>query len=73
MRTRAVLWPLALALGALVTAGPTPALGEPADFWSSLGGKRRKRETPLADLADRARPAVVHVRGVAPPEDEASG
>jgi serine protease Do len=76
MRSRAVLWPVALALGALVIAGPygtKPARGESAELWSTLAGKRHKRETPLADLADRARPAVVHVRGVAPPEDEAAG
>ena len=76
MRTRVVPWPLALALGfstAAGAAGPNPGQAEPADFWSTLPGKRHKRDAPLADLADRARPAVVHVRGVAPPEEEASG
>src|SRR3954471_8103629 len=73
MRTRAVPWPLALALGALIAAGPRPTHAEPGDLWSTLPGKRHKRETPLGDLADRARPAVVHVRGLAPPEEEAAG
>ncbi|HEY8925427.1 MAG TPA: trypsin-like peptidase domain-containing protein [Polyangia bacterium] len=76
MCSRPVRWSVALALGALAIAdlgGTREARGEPAELWSTLPGKRRKRDTPLADLADRARPAVVHVRGVAPPEDEASG
>jgi len=74
MRTRAVPWPLApaLALG-LLAAGSPRAQAQPAELWSTLPGKRHRRETPLADLADRARPAVVHVRGIAPPEEEASG
>ena len=39
--------------------------------WTTLARGHGARAASLADLADRARPAVVHVRGVAP--DESAG
>jgi serine protease Do len=51
-------------------AGSGAEAAEPALWTTVPQGKRRK--SPLADLADRARPAVVHVRGLAPP-DESGG
>lgn len=42
-----------------------------APFWTTLPRAPHSRPVPLADLADRARPAVVHVRGIAPPEEGA--
>jgi serine protease Do len=41
-------------------------------FWTTAPRGARRPPAPLADLADRARPAVVHVRGIAPPEDDAT-
>jgi serine protease Do len=39
--------------------------------WTTLEGGQGRRITSLADLADKARPAVVHVRGIAPEEPDA--
>ncbi len=40
-------------------------------LWSTLERGKDRSVTSLADLADRARPAVVHVRGIAPDEPDA--
>lgn len=53
-----------------LTRRPARAHGEPGALWSVLPPHPRRLSSPLADLAERARPAVVHVRGVAPPEDD---
>ena len=42
-------------------------------FWTTLPPATPARPMPLADLADRARPAVVHVRGIASPEEGGGG
>jgi serine protease Do len=68
---------MAIALGAWSGRGsPAPAAPPDAsvrstdqELWTSLPRGQTNRRVSLADLADRARPAVVHVRGVAPPED----
>ena len=66
--------PVVLAFSALaVAAAAEPASPSPGTLWTALPGRRHRLEAPLADLADRARPAVVHVRGIAPPEDENPG
>lgn len=49
------------------SAGVLHALAADAPLWTTLPMPRR-RTTPLADLAERAMPAVVHVRGLLPPE-----
>jgi serine protease Do len=62
-----LIWPV----GALLALAP-PAVAQ-APFWTSLPRPARRPPAPLADLADRARPAVVHVRGVSPPDDDGHG
>ena len=42
-------------------------------FWTVLPRTTHRPASPLSDLVDRARPAVVHVRGLAPAEDDADG
>ena len=63
---RQLLWPAGLLL-----AAHAPAAAEP--FWTTLPRPAHRPPAPLADLADRARPAVVHVRGTSPPDDDAHG
>ena len=58
-------------LGLLGSRAPANA-GENG-FWTVLPRTTHRAPSPLADLVDRARPAVVHVRGLAPPEEDASG
>jgi len=62
-----LLWPAGLLL-----AASAPVAAEPP-FWTTLPRPAHRPPAPLADLADRARPAVVHVRGTSPPEDDAHG
>jgi serine protease Do len=51
-------------------AAPSPSqIPTDPQLWTALPRGKGSRYVSLADLADRARPAVVHVRGVAPPED----
>ncbi|MBC8131647.1 MAG: trypsin-like peptidase domain-containing protein [Deltaproteobacteria bacterium] len=60
-----------LAAGACFLGAAPAGAAEPPP-WTTLGRGPASHVTPFADLADRARPAVVHVRGIAP-EDSASG
>src|ERR1700690_4143803 len=57
---------------ALVLATASPAAGAATPFWTVLPRPTRRPSAPLADLAEHAPPAVVHVRGTAPPEDGAA-
>ena len=50
---------------------PETAQADEAPFWTHLPHPPH-RTTPLADLAAKAMPAVVHVRGLAAPEEGAS-
>ena len=59
--------------GATVVLVETRAGAAEAPFWTVLPRAARRPAAPLADLVDRARPAVVHVRGLAPPEEDAAG
>src|SRR3954470_13111473 len=76
MPTRPTVLALAVLVGAVVeprvTRGPAWAHAEAGALWTVLPSRPRRLSTPLADLAEKARPAVVHVRGVAPPEDDSS-
>jgi serine protease Do len=47
-------------------AGGGRAVAADAPLWTTIAPPRR-RTTPLADLAERAMPAVVHIRGLLPP------
>lgn len=58
----------AAACGALLATAATGARAEEPALWTTLGRAQGTHVASLADLADRARPAVVHVRGVAPEE-----
>lgn len=60
-----------ISLAIVVTAAP--AFAAESAFWTALPRGSHHFAAPLADLADRARPAVVHVRGTAPPEEDATG
>jgi serine protease Do len=61
MRIAALVWWIPVVL---VVAGPPARAEHEAPFWTSPP-KRKAGTLSLADLAERARPAVVHVRGVA--------
>ena len=58
-----------ISLLAVLLAAPAPE----SAFWTTLPRPAHRPPAPLADLADRARPAVVHVRGTSPPEDDGHG
>jgi len=45
-----------------------PAGADP--LWTTLPRPAHPPAAPMADLADKARPAVVHVRGIAAPDDD---
>ena len=66
---RGCLLAVALAFGLLGGRAAAAPPAAPGPFWTTLP-KAPRRSPPLADLADRARPAVVHVRGIAPPDDD---
>lgn len=55
-------------LAALVLLAAPARAGDPP-LWAELPAARRAKAPPtLAELTERARPAVVHVRGVLPPQ-----
>jgi len=67
-----------LAVAAIAAFGPAGARAAPPappavrpPLWTTLPRSQGARPVALADLADRARPAVVHVRGIA--TDESGG
>ena len=59
--------------GCLGLGSRAPANAGENAFWTVLPRTTHRVPSPLADLVDRARPAVVHVRGLAPPEEDANG
>ncbi len=58
------LLPLALVLATTATTADAAPR-----FWTVLPRPAHRPAAPMADLAEHARPAVVHVRGTAPPEE----
>src|SRR3569832_1628520 len=62
-----LLWPAGLLLAASAPAAAAPPIR------TTLPRPAHRPPAPHAELADRARPAVVHVRGTSPPEDDAHG
>jgi serine protease Do len=56
-------------LGSIGLCWLAPAYAAEPTLWTTLPRARGSRPASLADLVDRARPAVVHVRGIAPPEE----
>jgi serine protease Do len=54
---------------ALVLATTAPPADAAPRFWTVLPRPAHRPAAPMADLAEHARPAVVHVRGTAPPEE----
>src|SRR3954447_14330508 len=56
---------VALVVALLVATIPPAVAQQPAGTLWTNAPKRRAGGPPLADLAARARPAVVHVRGIA--------